>query len=225
MGAIIAESTGVTIASSVSLANNAFHNELMSRALEKMDTNEPQLAANLLLSLKQLEPNNNMARQLLSRILLQLKQFDAAKEEVISALAMADNKDFARIYLLLAEIQFQQGLVGEALRTLDLAGTTAETINDVLYLGYIAQFRANIQQAHGQFSPAITSYEHAIKYFSLIRCPIGTSITQLQMADLFIKQGNINSANAHYVSAKHLINNHKLYRLEALLAKTQAGIH
>ncbi len=224
MGAVIAEYTQVTINSSAKLSQNAFQNELMARALEKMEAGEFQLANNLLLSLKQLEPNNIVARELLSRSFQQLKQFDAAQYEVKSALAMANQKESSRLYFLLAEMQIQQGLFDNALETLSLASATAQSINDTLYLGYIAQLRATIHQNRNLFSLAIDSYQHAIKYFSLIRCPIGMSITHLQIANVFIRQGDIDSANIEYLAAKKLIKSHRLHKLEVSLAQVEGEI-
>jgi|GEM_PF-600185 len=224
LGAVIAEYTGGTINSSANLSQNAFQNELMARAVEKMDVGEFQLANNLLLSLKQLEPNNIVAREMLSRSFQQLKQFDAAQYEIESALAMANQKESNRLYFLLAEIQIQQGLLDRALETLKLADTAAQSINDILYLGYIAQLRATIHQGRNLFSPAIDSYEQAIKYFNLIRCPIGMSITHLQIANVFIRQGNIDSANTEYLAAKKLIKSHRLHKLEVSLVQVEGEI-
>jgi len=224
LGAVIAESTGVTTNSSVRLSENAFQNELMARALEKMDAGDFLLANHLLLSLKQLEPNNIVAREMLSRSFQQLKQFDAAQHEVKSAFAMANQKETSRLYFLLAEIQIQQGQLDNALDTLTLANATAQSINDNLYLGYIAQLRATIYQERSLFPLSIDSYEQAIKYFSLIRCPIGISITHLQMAKVFVIQGNIDSANTEYLAAKKLIENHRLHKLENFLTQMEDEI-
>jgi DNA-binding winged helix-turn-helix (wHTH) protein/tetratricopeptide (TPR) repeat protein len=224
LGAVIAESTGVTTNSSVRLSENAFQNELMARALEKMDTGDFSLANHLLLSLTQLEPNNIVAREMLSRSFQQLKQFDAAQHEVKSALAMANQKEASRLNFLLAEIQIQQGQLDNALETLSLASAVAQSINDNLYLGYIAQLRATIYQERSLFPLSIDSYEQAIKYFSLIRCPIGISITHLQMAKVFFRQGNIDSANTEYLAAKKLIENHRLHKLENFLTQMEGEI-
>jgi DNA-binding winged helix-turn-helix (wHTH) protein/tetratricopeptide (TPR) repeat protein len=224
LGVAIAESTGVTTNTSVKLSENAFQNELMARALEKMDAGDFLLANHLLLSLTQLEPNNIVAREMLSRSFQQLQQFDAAQHEVKSALAMANQKESTRLYFLLAEIQIQQGRLDNALETLSLASTVAQSINDNLYLGYIAQLRATIYQERSLFPLSIDSYEQAIKYFSLIRCPIGISITHLQMAKVFVMQGNIDSANTAYLAAKKMIENHRLHKLENSLTQMEGEI-
>lgn len=224
LGVVIAEYTGVTMNSSVALTQNAFQNEIMARALEKMDAGEFQLANSLLLSLKQLEPNNLVAREMLSRSFQQLKQFDAAQNEVRSALAMATPKESGRLYFLLAEVQFQQGLLANALETLNLARSTADLTNDRLYLGYIAQLRAAIHQERDLFPLALESYKQAIALFSSIRCPIGMSITHLQMANLFVKQGDMASATLEYNAAKTLVEHHKLHKLDASLLQTKNAI-
>ena len=222
LGSTIAVHTGLITGSSDAIAHSAFASELMARALEKMDLGELLLARDLLNTLKEFDSHNSVARRLLAQVLLQLKDYELAKTEIISALDVTNNADRARLHFLLAEVQYQQGLLDAALETLVQAEKLNQPLNDILYLGYIAQLRGNIQQQKGSLSPALSSYEQAINYFEIIRCPIGTSITQLLTAKLLFAHHKNDQAKVQYSAAAQLIAQHKLHKLEPMLAEVNA---
>jgi transcriptional activator of cad operon len=219
LSSTISVHTGLTPDSPDVIAHSVFANELMARALEKMDSSEIQLASGLLKTLKEFDPDNGAARQMLAQALLQLKDYEAAKAEIMSALGSSSPADSARLHFLLAEVQYQQGLLDAALTTLEQAEKSNQSLNDILYLGYIAQLRGNIQQQKGSLEPALSSYEQAINYFGIIRCPIGTSITQLQAAKILFTQRKNDQAKMQYSAAAQVIARHKLHKLEPMLAE------
>ncbi|MET0356819.1 MAG: winged helix-turn-helix domain-containing protein [Cellvibrio sp.] len=219
LGSRIATHTGLVISSSDVIAQNEFAHELMARAFEKMDSGEFQLANSLLATLKQLDPDNIAARQMLAQTMLQLKHYDSAKAEIKLAIPTANQADQARLYFLLAEVEFKQGLATAALTTLDHTEKLSESLNDILYSGYTAQLRGDIQHQLGSLPAALHSYELAIKHFNIIRCPIGSSITHLKMAKLLLAHRRADEAKNHYEVAKQLIIQHKLNKLEPMLAE------
>ena len=223
LGSTIAVHTGLIKSSPDVIAHSVFENELMARALEKMDLGEFQQARGLLNTLKEFDPSNGAARQMLAQALFQLKDYDAATAEIKSALASVSPADSARLHFLLAEVQYQQGLLDAALTTLEQAEKSNQSLNDILYLGYIAQLRGNIQHQKGSLAPALSSYEQAINYFGIIRCPIGTSITQLQTAKLLFTHHKNDQAKAQYSAAAQLIAQHNLHKLEPMLAEVHAA--
>ncbi|RYY75115.1 MAG: tetratricopeptide repeat protein [Gammaproteobacteria bacterium] len=223
LGSIIASHTGAKSDSTDSITQNTFANELMGRALEKMDSGEYQRARSLLNTLKEFDANNVTARQMLAQTLFHLNDYDAAKAEVVAAISIAKPLDSARLHFLLAEIQYRQGVLDAALETLERAESLNQAQNDILYLGYIAQLRGAIQQQNGLLAPALSFYDQAIKYFGTIRCPIGISITHLQAAKLLFAHHENHQAKIQYLAAKKLILDHKLYKLEPMLAEVRAA--
>lgn len=214
----IATQTNQPLITIATHSHTAFKNELMAQALEKTDTGEFELARNLLLSLKQLEPENIMARQTLANLLIMSGEHDQAVAEINAALDIASPQESARLRFLLATARNQQGSTTEALSVLAQATELAERNNDILYQAYIAQLRGSIQQKLGLFDGAKTSFENAMSFHAMIRCPIGITLTHLQLAELFSLQGKSNIAEEHYVESKRLIDT---YHLTSLLPQLE----
>ncbi|MES2826110.1 MAG: winged helix-turn-helix domain-containing protein [Pseudomonadota bacterium] len=205
-------------------STTTFGNELMARALEKLDAGELELAQSLLVSLKQLEPDNIVARRLLADVFIRQGQLDPATTELTSAVNITNNRESARLHFLLAQVRVQQGVTEEALIILVQAHKLAELNSDVLYQGYIAQLRGSIQQQLGSFAAAEASFKDAIKYHGIIRCPVGVTLTRLQLVNLFSLQGKIDVARDEYIKAKQLVETHQLDYLLSELAKVKASL-
>lgn len=220
----IAASTGRPLAIVDVNSTTTFGNELMARALEKLDAGEFELAQSLLLSLKQLEPDNIIARRLLADVLIRQGQLDLATAELTSAINITNTRESARLHFLLAQVRAQQGVTAEALIILVQAHKLAELNSDVLYQGYIAQLRGNIQQQLGLFDAAEAFFKDAIKYHGIIRCPVGVTLTRLQLVSLFSAQGKMDVARDEYAKAKQLVETHQLDYLLPELDKVKASL-
>lgn len=213
LGQRIAQHSGQVLADQPTLPPSNFGSELMSRALEQMDAGELETAASLLTSVKQLEPNNLVARRLLAQVKINDQEPGLAQEELTAAILAFDNtshKELGRLQHWLAVAQAKQGLNGEALATLDSADLLAAQHQDWLYRAYSAQLRGELLQKAGQFQNAQAAINDAIRYHGVIRCPLGEAHTRLQLARLFGAQGQQDLADRSYAQAKHLVAVHQL---------------
>lgn len=216
---VIAGYTGQSFNNTVN-SQNAFTNELMARALEKFDVGDYDLARSFLTSLKQLEPDNIVARELLIQSLVRADQLDPAIEEINATIQLAKNlhtQEHASLHTALAIVNIRQGRPNDALKQLDEASKLAIQNNDVLYQAYSAQIRGSILQQSGDFALAQKSFEDALKYHNIIRCPVGIALTNLDLAKLFAAQGKTDLANTYFAEAKHWVEDHKLHQLTANL--------
>jgi DNA-binding winged helix-turn-helix (wHTH) protein len=220
----IASHTGQSLTPANVNSTTAFGNELIAHALEKLDAGELDLAHSLLLSMKRLEPDNVVARHLLAGVLVQQRKTDAAIEEILSAIDVAQARDSARLQFLLAQAKAQQDSIDDALVALEQAHKFAARNNDVLYQGYIAQLRGDILQKRGSFADAEASFKDAIKYHSIIRCPIGVTLTRLQLLGLYSAQNKMDLARNQYNQAKELVEAHDLHYLLPELEAANAYI-
>ncbi len=205
---VIVSQTGQKLQNADTNAQTTFTNELMARAQEKLEQQEYDAAQSLLVSLKQLEPHNLIAREKLVEMFVHTNKFDQAKSEIDEALALAkteSNANSAKIYLFWAIMQWQQGKLAEALKTLDSAEQFAATNNDILYQASVAEMRGVIQQQNGAYDLAQASYEQSLKFDTVIRCPIGISASHIKLAKLFALQGKSELVKKHYNDAKKLI--------------------
>lgn len=215
----IAGYTGQALNSQEDASRNAFYNELMARALTLGDAGDVESASGLLKSLKQLEPNNILARQALARLLYDLNDYESAKIELQAALALGNKEYASRLLYALAEVYAKQKDLALALTTLDQAEAIAQSNSEILYLGEISQLRGNIQRKAGAPALALTSYQQAMKYFNVIHCSVGISMANLEMANLLQEQGQKSVAMEHLTLAKHMIEDQHISSLTPRLAE------
>ncbi len=216
---VIAGYTGQSL-SGTPTSQNAFINELMARALERLIAEDFEAARTFLVTLKQLSPDDLTVRELLVRSLVK-SQASAAKEEAQAAfdLAKVQNKpEPASIHTYLAMADFRAGDLDLALAQLDTSDRLANQNADIHFQAYNAQMRGSILQQKGNLSLAEDAYKSALKLYGIIRCPIGLTVTHIDMSRLFVGQGKQSLANEHIVQAQALIAEHKLHTLTEMLA-------
>jgi DNA-binding winged helix-turn-helix (wHTH) protein len=221
LGEIIASHTGQPLHKPEEKAQTAFNNELFARALEKKDASEFELARTLFASLKQLEPNNMKVRTSLAQVLIRLNEFTAAKSEIESALELAQTTrapERSELFFDLALIAKHQTQFAQALNHLNQAESFADETNSVLMHAEIADLRGEIHISNGAYTQAQTAFEQALKFNSVIRCPVGISDNHIKLAKLLVSQGKRESALEHYNQAKSVIETHHLDSLRTNLA-------
>lgn len=198
-------------------AQTVFGNELMARAMEQLDQKQLEPALSLLNSLKQLEPNNLMARKKLIETLIMLKNFPQATAEIDAAIALANadnDHEMTKIYHLLAILHLEQGATDKALAALEQSDRYAVLSNNILYRSNAAFVRGYIYEQREDWSQAQTSYEQAMQLDGSIRCPIGVSLSHIKLTKIFAKQNQPSLAAKHYSAAKQLIESNQLTDLQ-----------
>jgi DNA-binding winged helix-turn-helix (wHTH) protein len=217
---LVASKTGQKLHNADNNAQAIFSNELMSRGLEKLDNKDYESAQSLFMSLKQLEPNNLIAREQLTAALAWSGKLDQAKEEINAALELASDKNpqaSAKMYYFMGRVQLTQNALDDALTSLNQADKFARITNEFLMQSEIASTRGWIQEQQGKYDFAQHSYEQSIQYDSALRCSIGLSDNHLKLAKLFLMQGKRAEATEHYNAAKRLINEHQLDAMRSRL--------
>lgn len=221
LGEVVVSHTGQPLNKSEANAQNAFSSELLARALEQKDAGDFALASNLFASLKQLEPNNMIARIHLAQTLVRLKEFDRALAEINSAIELAKathSPELTQLYFGLAWVKHEQGLQDDALANLSLADKAADTVDNMLVRAAIAGLRGDIEQSRNAYTLAQTSFEQSLKFNTVIGCPIGMSDMHLKLASLMSLQGKPALAQEHYLAAKNIIESHQLDDMRPALA-------
>jgi DNA-binding winged helix-turn-helix (wHTH) protein/tetratricopeptide (TPR) repeat protein len=199
-------------------ANTEFKNELLARAIDLSNENNTLGASRLLASLVELEPSNLVASRLLSQAYIQQQNLDLAEQTIIQALQNAGNKtsaEIARLYFNLANIYGLRGNFELAETTLKQVEQLAKKNNDWLYRAYSAQQLALINQKFNRYDSAQNLLEKALGYHQIIQCPVGQSLTWLQMSDLSAVQGKNIKAELYLTQAEQLINQRQLFDLKA----------
>lgn len=221
LGEVIISETGQKMQGSEHKAQEAFHNELMARGVEKFDQQDYVAAQTLFKSLLQLDPENLYARDHLIKALARGGNQAEAQAEIDSAMTLARDKDrqvVARLYFYQSFIQSDQGQTDAALQSLTLADNEAVASGEILVQSGVAARRAQLLQAQGKLAEAQANYERALKFDGIIRCSIGMSDNHMKLVELLLKQGKKEQAKQHYLAAKELIESHQLDDMRAALA-------
>jgi len=200
--------------------SSEFSNELLVRAIELKDKNELLAASKLLESLVQIEAENIVAKDMLAMIYLRLKRLPEAKELLIKAskLAVAANSnELPIVYHHLALVEFIEGDHRQALKFIQIADEYAIDKHDWLFRAYLAQLKSNIEIKDNNLDLAYISLNNALRYHGVIQCPVGTSITLLQLRDLAEIQGNQQQAQQYLDRAANIIETRGLTFLEKSL--------
>jgi transcriptional activator of cad operon len=217
---IISRYTGHSLIALDEGFSSEFSNELLVRALELNDENEPLSASKLLESLVQIEPSNIIAKEMLAMTYLRLERLAEANTLLTAAIELALNvnsKELPIVYHHLAVVEYIQGNFSTAKRLLAIADEYAIKKHDWLYRAYVAQLKSRIEIKQNNLSAAHVSLNNALSYHSVLQCPVGTSITLLQLKDLAEIQGHKRQAQEYFDRANQLIEDRGLTFLENLL--------
>lgn len=202
--------------------SSEFSNELLVRAIELKEHEEPLAASKLLESLLQVEPNNIVAREILANTYFRLDRVPEARELLVVASELAEksnSNELPVVYHHLAVAEYILGNLPKALHLLVIADKHAIAKHDWLFRAYIAQLKSSINIKQNKLEQAYISLNNALNYHGVIQCPVGTSITLLQLSDLAKKQGDNKQSLQYFNRASKIINERKLTFLQDRLEK------
>ncbi len=217
---IISRYTGHSLIQLDEAFSSEFSNELLVRAIELEDKDDPLAASTLLESLVQIEPNNIIAKEMLAMIYLRLQRLPEAKQLLVKASELAvgiNSNELPIVYHHLALVEFIQGDHIQALKFIKIADKYAVDKHDWLYRAYLAQLKSNIEIKDNNLELAYISLNNALSHHGVIQCPVGTSITLLQLRDLAEIQGNQQQAQQYFERASKIIETRGLTFLESTL--------
>jgi len=221
---IISSYTGHSIIQLDEAFSSEFSNELLVRAIELKEQDKHAAASKLLETLTQVEANNIVAKELLAMTYLRLKRIPEAKNLLIKAIELAlkiNSNELPIAYHHLAVIEYVQGNFEPALTLLKTADEYAIIKHDWLYRAYIAQLKSSIEIKQNKLSQAHVSLNNALSYHGVIQCPVGTSITLLQLRDLAVIQGNDQQAQHYFERANSIIETRGLTFLKSQLDNSE----
>ena len=210
---IIGQYTGQQINHTRTDNESDFRNELMARAFSLFDQGDYRSAEQLFASVFTLEPHNLIAARKLAEIRVYNNNFALAKHTLEQALVIAEQQkplELARMYYWLAIIDLRQGQQESALALLTQADELAKTQKDWLYRAYIAEASGIIYSHLQNYASSIQAFNEALHHYGSEHCPIGRSRNQLHLAEILLKQGKTQEAQAHFQAASDLFKTYQL---------------
>lgn len=148
-------------------------------------------------------PTNLLASRLLGNIQLQQRQFERLSLTLTNAIDEAqrqnDQRELARLRILLAQSYIETDNIEQALGVLNIAKGNAAKVKDWLTLGYASQLSGVINQRIGRNNDAREQFKKAIEYHQMMGYPIGQNQALNDLAELEVVEFN-------YPQAYRLIN-------------------
>lgn len=196
-----------------------FTNELIANALEAKRNNKHEFASQLLQSAIISEPNNLTAQRLQLQMLIEqgdIKQSTRLSNSLLQQIKAHENphREHVRILFWSALNLITQQKFEAAEPLLERVEVLSSTLNDWLYLAYLAELKGQIAQFHQDFEQAEALYTEAINFHKVLHCPYGESNGLLNLSMLAKKRGNIPQAEFQVNKALELIRKRQLSELE-----------
>ncbi|KVX00228.1 hypothetical protein [Shewanella frigidimarina] len=173
-------------------------------------------------------PDNLVAMRLLASIQLQQQQYEQLNTTLIAAIDLAthqqDERELARLRLLLAQSYTETDRIEQALGVLTIAKTNAAKVKDWLTLGYISQLAGMINQRIGRNDEAREQFKKAIEYHQMMNYPIGQTQALNELAELEVIEFNYPQAYRYINRSYELVAHRGLDDLEKTTFKLMTKI-
>lgn len=184
---------------------------LLFNAITQLQLGDTKAAEQHLSKLIRSTPDNLVSMRLLASIQLQQHQYQQLNTTLIAAIDLAthqqDERELARLRLLLAQSYTETDRIEQALGVLTIAKTNAAKVKDWLTLGYISQLAGMINQRIGRNDEAREQFKKAIEYHQMMNYPIGQTLALNELAELEVIEFNYPQAyryiNRSYEQVAH----------------------
>jgi Tfp pilus assembly protein PilF len=191
--------------------HSRYSTPLLFSAMTQLQLDDTKAAEQHLSKLIHSTPDNLVAMRLLASIQLQQHQYEQLNTTLIAAIDQAthqqDERELARLRLLLAQSYTETDRIEQALGVLTIAKTNAAKVKDWLTLGYISQLAGMINQRIGRNDKAREQFKKAIEYHQMMNYPIGQTQALNELAELEVIEFNYPQAyryiNRSYEQVAH----------------------
>ncbi|MGK0408875.1 MAG: tetratricopeptide (TPR) repeat protein [Shewanella psychromarinicola] len=191
--------------------HSRYSTPLLFSAMTQLQLDDTKAAEQHLSKLIHSTPDNLVAMRLLASIQLQQHQYEQLNTTLIAAIDQAthqqDERELARLRLLLAQSYTETDRIEQALGVLTIAKTNAAKVKDWLTLGYISRLAGMINQRIGRNDKAREQFKKAIEYHQMMNYPIGQTQALNELAELEVIEFNYPQAyryiNRSYEQVAH----------------------
>ncbi|WP_096085708.1 winged helix-turn-helix domain-containing protein [Agaribacterium haliotis] len=215
---VVRRQTGIkTMASPVRME---FDQELVAEAVSAWQQGSQQQALSHMRAALELAKNKVRLRQLYAQWLLASGQAYEAEQQLKQAITESDRQALttaSSLHYWLAEAYFYQGKNKLFLSSLKTALASSAKQNDLLYSAYSYQLQGRAAAVAGEFKRAEHAFKQAKELHQSIHCPIGASIVELELAELWQRAGDQQQAEKHRQKAEDLITKNELAALQTRL--------
>ncbi|WP_065188102.1 transcriptional regulator [Shewanella woodyi] len=187
-------------------------NEMIHRAIALQKEKQLVAANQLLISVLELEPDNNRVRLLLAQWFVEQKMLSRARELLDVAITQVRDKSQARLGRLYywRAITLFDIAADKAMLELDKSLTYSLKESDSLYLAYASLAKGKLYQLSGKMEKAETAFLNTLNFHRAIFCPMGISTAKLVLAEFYRENGNMALSDEFLMAAREQIELHQL---------------
>jgi len=169
-----------------------FNHQMLGVAIDFRLEQNHKAAIPLLRSIIAKDPENFTAQRLLIESLLALRKPKQASEQLSTILPIAHKKadkgELVRLMYFKAISLANAGDLDAASLTIESALQIAKENYDWLYQAYLTNFMARIAIEHKEYAHAETLFYEAMQYHQVLKCPVGETVSWINLAMLAKRQ-------------------------------------
>ena len=201
--------------------NNKFQNDLITKAIQFLEIQDRRSALAFLESAVVNDGNNVFALYLLSKVALDIGDFQRTLDVVNVALTNKTSPALAQyknrlMYLKGSALVVKRELI-EAEQVLLQAEQGSKANRDWLYYSYSQSMLGKVSLLKKDFDSAYGYLSAALQYQEVLQCPMGVAQAHIDFADFYLLKNDKDKAMNNYQVAKKMIVEQKLKQAEPLL--------
>lgn len=221
----LAERINLPLVSTSRQPKREFSDALFAQAMISYEA-DWQTSVSFFESYLSLNPTSTVAAIYLTKLYLWQGHNEKALRLMTKIAALNEEKASLR-----AEVRLMLGRISAADKNWDLADQyfkqAQEQLNkhgDWLLKATIAEERGLALVAQSLQENAIEAFSQALEYYHIVQSPIGINSTNLHLASMYFKSGEINQGHKHFSLAKHDIENKKIEFLFTMLESYEKSL-
>lgn len=218
----IAQEIALPIEQSGNMQTSEFSKALFSEAVVRYES-DWRSSISFFESYLEINPNSIMASIYLSRLYLWQGRTEDAANLINRAYQLPNTEPRLSAFVIFVKGQVlaNKGDWQAAVNLYTQAQADLANMNDWSLKGDISQHTALAYEQLNRLDDAMTALNQAYAYFEMIQSPIGMNSTQILMARIRHKQGNIKEARKHFEQANKAIKANQLKFLYSSLETLQ----
>ena len=201
--------------------NKQLQNDLIAKAIQFLASNDNESALSFIESAVINDADNLMALYYLSKIAMNLNHIEKSLAAANKALTLQDSPDIKeyqhRLLYLQGSAFISIGKLVQANTQLQKAEEQAKAQKDWLYYAYSQSMLGKVNQLQGQYKLANQRFTSALEYQELLHCPMGVTQGYVDLAELYLIEGEFQKAQSHLNIAEKLVHEKNLKEAIPLL--------
>jgi DNA-binding winged helix-turn-helix (wHTH) protein/tetratricopeptide (TPR) repeat protein len=208
--------------------NKQLQNDLIAKAIQFLASNDNESALSFIESAVINDADNIMALYYLSKIAMNLNNIDKSLAAANKALTLHDSPDIKeyqhRLLYLQGTAFISLGKLEQAKIHLLKAELQAKAQKDWLYYAYSQSMLGKVNQYQGQYKLANQRFTSALEYQELLHCPMGVTQGYVDIAELYLVQGEFQKAQTNLNVAENLVHEKNLKEAIPLLQEIKQSM-